>query len=73
MQNLSASQFAASNRNEEFSLPHLLYVRKLVEEAAGFAGGEEFVVCTRTEATPKKPVSEVEPATAYQHFARDVV
>lgn len=55
--------------NEEFSLFHWLHVRKLVDEA----DTPELAHGADTDAVPKKPVSEVEPAATYQHFTRNVV
>lgn len=58
--------------NEEFSLHNWLNVCKLVEEA-DVCAVEELPHCAGYEAIPRKPVSEVKPATAYQHFAGNVV
>jgi hypothetical protein len=59
--------------NEEFSLFHWLHVRKLVDEADIPGIDAELAHGGDADPAPKKPVSEVEPAATYQHFARNVV
>jgi hypothetical protein len=59
--------------NEEFSLYHWVYVRKLVDEADISGIDDELAHSDDADVVPKKPVSEVEPAAAYQDFARNVV
>lgn len=85
MQTLMRSNLAADPRScceseldsydchEEFSLYHWMHVYKLVEEADIFEIDEEFASSLEAEPERKKPVSEVEPSTAYQHLARNVV
>ena len=58
---------------DEFSLARWLYVCKLVQEADLQIVDQELAPSAGTEAVRKKPVSEVESPTAYQHFAGDVV
>lgn len=55
---------------DEFSLSHWLEGTKLVEDAEI---DEELAGCVEQSGVPRKPVSEVEPAAAYQHFARNIV
>lgn len=59
--------------NEEFSLYHWVYVRKLVDEAENPGIDDELAHAGDANVVPKKPVSEVEPAAAYQDLARNVV
>ena len=58
---------------EEFSLSHWLQDLKLVEDADTAVADEELAYCTKTEAVPRKSVSEVKPSTADQHLASNVV
>ena len=59
--------------SEEYSLYHWIEVRKLVDEADMPFFDEGLEYAREIEKALGEAVSEVEPATTYQHFARNVV
>ena len=59
--------------SDEFSLYHWLYVCKLVADADISQPVQEEPAPRTAEASPKKPVSEVEPSTTYEHLTGNVV
>ena len=58
---------------DEFSLHHWIDVCKLVNEANDPSLEEGIVFSPEFEDALQETMSEVEPATAYQHFAGNVV
>ena len=58
---------------DEFSFYHWIEVRKLVDEADDPSAGQGIEYSEEIEEALEETMSEVEPATAYQHFAGNVV
>ncbi len=59
--------------SEECSLYHWIEVCRLVDEAGILTLDEELGCAQEIENALEQALSEVEPATAYQHFARNIV
>lgn len=59
--------------SEESSLYHWLELSRLVEEADISAEDRESLPADEIEKDPRETMSEVEPATTYQHLAGNVV
>lgn len=58
---------------DEFSLHHWIEVCRLVDEGDDPSSEEGIVFSPEIEKALEETMSEVEPATAYQHFAGHVV
>ena len=58
---------------EECSFYHFIEVMKLVEEGEASSPQDELEYSRELEEALEETMSEVEPATAYQHFAGNVV
>lgn len=67
------SELDSYDCHEEFSLYHWIHVYRLVKEADIFEIDEEFASSLEAEPERKKPISEVEPSTTYQHLAGNVI
>jgi hypothetical protein len=58
---------------EECSFFHFMEVMKLVDEGEGSSPQDELEYSSELERAFEETMSEVDPATAYQHFAGNVV